>query len=267
MEHLEYLDVDVTDLVATVTLRRPPVNALSAPMMREIARTFTELGRGTSAAVAILTAAGDRVFCGGADIAESDRRYNRRELRPDESVADLVDPGEVVRECLFSISGGALPVIAAVNGAAVGAGVALVASCDVVVASANAVFGLPEIDVGVLGGGRHLQRLVGAFKAREMLFTGRRVSAEEMYRHGSISQLVSPSELAAAARSLALEMAGKSPLALRMAKQAMNRVEHLPLEEGYRLEQDYTARISRFDDSREARSAWLEKREPTWNWR
>jgi enoyl-CoA hydratase len=145
--------------------------------------------------------------------------------------------------------------------------VALVASCDVVVASDNAVFGLPEIDVGVLGGGRHLQRLAGAFKAREMLFTGRRISAEEMYRYGSISQLVAPADLAAAARSLALEMAGKSPLALRMAKQAMNRVEHLPLEEGYRLEQDYTARISRFDDAREARSAWLEKREPTWNWR
>jgi enoyl-CoA hydratase len=266
MDQLEYLDIDVTDLVATVTLRRPPVNALSPPMMREIARTFTELGRGTAAAVAILTADGDRVFCGGADIRESDRRYNRRDLLPEESVADLVDPGEVVRECLFSISGGALPVIAAVNGAAVGAGVALVASCDVVVASTNAVFGLPEIDVGVLGG-RHLQRLVGTFKAREMLFTGRRVSADEMYRHGSISQLVSPSELASAARSLALSMAGKSPLALRMAKEAMNRVEHLPLEEGYRLEQDYTARISRSDDAREARSAWLEKREPTWNWR
>jgi enoyl-CoA hydratase len=267
VEHLEYLDVDVTDLVATVTLRRPPVNALSAPMMREIARTFTQLGRGTLAAVAILTAEGDRVFCGGADIGESDRRYNRRELRPDESVADLVDPGEVVRECLFSISGGALPVIAAVNGAAVGAGVALVASCDVVVASTNAVFGLPEIDVGVLGGGRHMQRLVGPFKARELLFTGRRISAEEMHRHGSISRLVAPGELAATARLLAGEIAGKSPLALRMAKQAMNRVEHLPLEEGYRLEQDYTARISRFDDAREARSAWREKRDPTWLWR
>src|ERR1700749_597217 len=123
MEGLEFLDVSVADLVATVTLRRPPVNALSAPMMREIARVFTSLSRGTSAAVAILTASGDRVFCGGADIGEPDRRYNRRELLPSESVADLVDPGEVVRDCLFSISGGTLPVIAAVNGAAVGAGV------------------------------------------------------------------------------------------------------------------------------------------------
>jgi len=267
MEHLEFLRVDVADLVATVTLRRPPVNALSAPMMREIAATFRSLGRGTDATVAILTADGDRVFCAGADIRESDRRYNRRELLPAENVADLVDPGEVVRDCLFSISGGGLPVIAAVNGAALGAGVALVASCDVVIASTDAVFGLPEIDVGVLGGGRHLQRLVGPFKAREMMFSGRRISATEMREHGSVSQVVAPCELASAARSLALSMAGKSPLALRMAKEAMNRVEHLPLEEGYRLEQDYTARISRFDDAREARGAWLEKRSATWNWR
>ncbi len=120
MEDLEYLTVSVDSLIATVTLRQPPVNALSAPMMREITRVFAVLRRGTSAAVAILTAEGDRVFCAGADIGESDRRYNRRELLPSESVADLVDPGEVVRDCFFSISDGTLPVIAAVNGAAVG---------------------------------------------------------------------------------------------------------------------------------------------------
>jgi enoyl-CoA hydratase len=267
VEHLEFLDVSVTDLVATVTLRRPPVNALSAPMMREIARVFTTLERGTSASVAILTAEGDRVFCAGADIGESDRRYNRRELLPSESVADLADPGEVVRDCFFSISGGTLPVIAAVNGAAVGAGVALVASCDIVIASSNAFFALPEIDVGVLGGGRHMQRLAGPFKAREMMFTGRRMTADELFTHGSVSQVVPPAELAGTALCVARVIAGKSPLALRLAKQAMNRVEHLPLEDGYRLEQDYTARVSRLDDALEARRARLEKRDPTWSWR
>lgn len=262
-----FLDVQVADRIATVTLRRPPVNALSAPMMREIADTFTALERGADAAVAILTADGDRVFCGGADVAESERRYQRRELLPDESVADLVDPGDVVRACLFAISGGTVPVIPAVNGAAVGAGAALVASCDIVIASRTAVFALPEIDVGVLGGGRHVQRLVGPFKAREMMYTGRRVPAEELYRLGSVTQVVEPAELAAAARALALEVAGKSPLALRMAKQSMNRAEHLSLEDGYRLEQDYTARVSRLDDAGEARAAWREKRVPRWTWR
>lgn len=259
--------VEVTDLVATVTLQRPPVNALSADMMREITAVFRDLGRGTAAAVAVLTADGDRVFCGGADVDESERRYVRRELIATETVADLIDPGMVVRDCLFSISSGALPVVAAVNGAAVGAGLALVASCDIVIASENAHFALPEINVGVLGGARHAQRLVGLHKAREMMLTGRRVPAAELYRLGSVSEVVAPDRLAETARGLALEMAAKSPIALRLAKQSMNRVEHLPLEDGYRVEQDYTTRISGFDDAREARDAWRAKRAPTWTWR
>jgi enoyl-CoA hydratase len=259
--------VEISDLVATVTLDRAPVNALSANMMRELASVFRDLGTGTDAAVAVLTADGDRVFCGGADVRESERRYVRRELLDTETVADLIDPGTVVRDCFFAISSGALPVIAAVNGAAVGAGAALVASCDVVIASENAVFALPEIDVGVLGGGRHVQRLVGPFKAREMMFSGRRVPASELYRLGSVSEVVAPEHLADTARTLALEIAAKSPIAVRLAKQSMNRVENLSLEDGYRLEQDYTARISGFDDSREARAAWLAKRPPQWGWK
>ena len=100
-----------------------------------------------------------------------------------------------------------------------------------------------------------------------MMFTGRRMTAAELFAHGSVSQVVAPAELSATALSVARVIAGKSPLALRLAKQAMNRVEHLPLEDGYRLEQDYTARVSRFDDALEARTARLEKRDPTWTWR
>ena len=259
--------VEVAEGVATVTLARPPVNALSAPMMREIAAVFADLGRRTDAVVAVLTAEGDSTFCAGADIAESERRYTRRELRPEESVADLMDPGTVVRECFGGIRDSGLPVIAAVNGAAIGAGAALVACCDLVVLSDTAWFSLPEIDVGVLGGARHVQRLVGAYKAREMAYTGRRVPAAELYRLGAAVEVVAPDQLQEAARTLALELAAKSPLALRMAKQAMNRVEHLSLEDGYRLEQDYTARVSRLDDAQEARAAHREKRAPRWSWR
>ena len=99
------------------------------------------------------------------------------------------------------------------------------------------------------------------------MFTGRRMTADELFTHGSVSQVVPPAELAEAALSVARVIAGKSPLALRLAKQAMNRAEHLSLEDGYRLEQDYTARVSRFDDALEARRARLEKRDPTWSWR
>jgi enoyl-CoA hydratase len=263
---LDFLRVEVADLVATVTLARPPVNALSAPMMRELATVFAELGRSKDAHVAVLTADGDRIFCAGADVKESERRYVRKELLPEESVADLIDPGAVVRAMFWGIRHGQLPVIAAVNGLALGAGAALVACCDVIVASEDAAFSLPEIDVGVLGGARHLQRLVGPWKTREMMLTGDRVPAAELHRLGAISQVVPPAELAATARALAVRMAAKSPMALRMAKQSMNRVEHLSLEEGYQLEQDYTARISPLNDSKEARASWQDKRTPTWSW-
>ena len=264
---LQFTRVDVTDRVATVTLARPPVNALSAPMMRELADVFGRLGRSQEAHVAVLTADGDRLFCGGADINESARRYVRRELLPSESVADLVDPGAVVRDLFWGIRQCGLPVVAAVNGVALGAGVALVACCDVVVASESATFGLPEIDVGVLGGARHLQRLVGAWKTRQMMLTGQRETAAELYRLGALASVVPSTELAAAAHDLAVTIAGKSPLAVRMAKQSMNRVEDLSLEEGYQLEQDYTVRVSQLADSKEARAAWSEKRPPQWTWK
>lgn len=266
MKTQEFVEVEIHDGVATVTLRRPPVNALTAPMMREIAGVFTGLGRGRDAHVAILTAAGDRVFCAGADLAESERRHVRRDLLPEESVADLVDAGAVVRECFWSIYDCPLPVIAAVNGAAVGAGAALVACCDMILAAESASFGLPEINVGVLGGARHLQRMVGVFKTRAMFFTGRRVPAAELYRLGAIEQVVPLDGLLPAARALAGEIATKSPLALRMAKQAMNRVEALPLKDGYQLEQDYTTRVARLTDSVEARRSYQERRPPTWTW-
>jgi enoyl-CoA hydratase len=235
--------------------------------MREMSQVFGNLSTSTEATVPVLTAESETIFCGGADIGESERRYVRRELLPEESTLDLADPGLVVRDCFSAIRGCALPVIAAVNGAAVGAGAALVACCDLVVLAEEAWFSLPEIDVGVLGGARHVQRLLGAFKAREMAYTGRRVPAAELYRLGAATSIVPRDQLQATARALAAGIAVKSPLALRIAKEVMNRVEHLPLEEGYRLEQDYTARVSKLDDAREARDAYLQKRSPSWSWR
>jgi enoyl-CoA hydratase len=267
MEHLRFVNVEISEQIATITLARPPVNALSAPMMREVARAFSDLGTRTDVAVAVLSSQTETIFCAGADIGESERRYVRRELLPEESMADLIDPGLVVRDCFASIRSAAVPVIAAVNGAAIGAGAALVACCDLIVVAEEAWFSLPEIDVGVLGGARHVQRLLGAFKAREMAYTGRRIPGSELYRLGAATDLVPRAQLQTAARSLAREIAGKSPLALRIAKESMNRVEHLPLEEGYQLEQDYTARVSKLDDAREARDSYRQKRAPEWSWR
>ena len=267
MEQPEFVRVEIVDAVATVTLDRPPVNALSAPMMREIGQVFRQLGHGGDAAVAVLTSARPGIFCAGADIAESERRYVQRRLLPAETNADLIDPGAVVRECFAGIRHGGLPVIAAVNGAAVGAGAALVACADLVVIAEEAYLALPEINVGVLGGARHMQQLVGVMKTRELAYTGRRLPATELHRLGGATEVVPLAKLTDAAGSLAREIAGKSPLALRLSKESINRSEHLPLDEGYRLEQDYTARVSKLDDAREARASYREKRAPRWSWR
>jgi enoyl-CoA hydratase len=262
-----FVRVDISDQIATVSLDRPRVNALNPAMMHEIACVFRELGRGSTATVAILTSAHEGVFCAGADIAESERRYVRRELAEGESQADLIDPGQVARDCFNGIRSGGLPVIAALNGAAVGAGAVLVACCDLIVAAEDAWLSLPEINVGVAGGYRHLQRLFGPFKAREMAYRGHRVPAAELYRFGAAAEVVPLEKLQAAARSLATEIGAKSPLALRIAKESMDRAEDMPIEAGYRLEQDYTARTSLLADSREARDAYREKRAPQWGWR
>jgi enoyl-CoA hydratase len=262
---MDYVRIEIDERVATVTFDRPPVNALDAQAFREIRDVFRSLGEGTEAHVAIFTAPGTRVFCAGVDLPDSARRQSRQ-LIPEDTIIDALDPGVVPRECFFAVADCAVPVIGAINGAAVGAGLALVASCDVIIASENARFALPEINAGVLGGGRHLQRMIGAYKTRKMFFTGEFVHASEFYRLGAVEAVVAADELMPTARALADEIATKSPLGLRLAKESLNRVEDLPLKDGYRLEQDYTQRIASFNDSAEARQAYLDKRPAEWTW-
>jgi enoyl-CoA hydratase len=262
---MDYVRIDIDERVATVTFDRPPVNALDAQAFREIRDAFRSLNESTEAHVAIFTAPGTRVFCAGVDLQDSARRQSRQRGVGD-TIVDGLDPGVVPRECFFAVSACALPVIGAINGAAVGAGLALVASCDLIIASENARFALPEINAGVLGGGRHLQRMIGAYKTRKMFFTGEFVHASEFHRLGAVEAVVPADDLMATARALADDIATKSPIGLRLAKESLNRVEDLPLKEGYRLEQDYTGRITRFNDSAEARTAYLEKRDAEWTW-
>lgn len=262
--------VDRRDRVAVVTLDRPPVNALDTTTLEALATAFESFGHERWVSAAVLTAQGERIFCGGIDLEDSARRR-----RPDGRVedggprrdpGDQLDSGAVVRRCFWSIHDCAVPVVAALNGSAVGAGLALVASCDLVVASTGARLALKEINVGVLGGYRHAQRLVGAWKARRMLLTGDWVDAGELLRLGAAEAVVEPAELMGAALELAGRVAANSPIAVRLAKESANRVEALDLHDGYRLEQDYTLRVSRFADSNEARTAFLDKRVPDFTW-
>jgi enoyl-CoA hydratase len=258
------LTVDIHEHIATVTLDRPPVNAVDRSTMGEIRDAFRSFDDDREVRVAIFTAAGDRAFMAGADL----RTVGQQAADPDQIPPTLVtDPPRVSRDAMWAITECAVPVIGAINGPALGAGLAFAACCDILVAAEGADFAAPEINVGLLGASSHVAQLVGRYKAREMFFTGERVSAQELHRLGAVRAVVPRSELMATARSLATELAAKSPIALRLAKESMNRVENLPLKEAYRTEQEYTARLSTFEDAAEARAALAEKRPPSWKWR
>jgi enoyl-CoA hydratase len=257
------LHVEVVDHVATVTLDRPPVNAIVTATMVEIAETFTALGDDRDVRVAVFTAAGDRAFMAGVDL----RSLGPRDRGADVPARYVTDPAAAARDGMWAITDCAVPVIAAVNGPALGAGLAFAACCDVIIAADNATFGTTEINVGLLGASAHLSRLVGRYKARELFFTGETISAAELHRLGAVRSVVPRAQLLDEANTFARTLASKSPIALRLAKESMNRVEWLPLKEAYRTEQEYTARLQTFDDAAEARQAFLEKRDPEWKWR
>jgi enoyl-CoA hydratase len=257
------ISVEVIDHVATVTLDRPPVNAVDTSTFVEIRDAFTAITDDREVRVAIFTAVGDRAFMAGVDLKSIGPR-DRSEAVP---AVYLTDPARMARDAMWSITDCAVPVIGAINGPALGAGIAFAACCDVIIASENATFGTTEINVGLLGASSHLSLLVGRYKAREMFFTGEQVRAAEIYRFGSLRAVVPREQLMDEARDLAATLAAKSPIALRLAKESMNRVEYLPLKDAYRTEQEYTARLLGFDDATEARQAFLEKRDPQWKWR
>jgi enoyl-CoA hydratase len=253
----DLIKVTVQDFIATVMMDRPPVNAQNTAFREELIAAFDGFTDRDDVRVAVLTGFG-KMFSAGADM----------KARP---TGDT--PGEYwafnryVREMFNSIHECAKPVIAAVNGPALGAGFGLVAACDIILASDNAVFGMPEIDIGLMGGAAMLQQFFGRSRARRMFYTGWRVPADELYRTGVIECSVPLDQLMPEAIRLAAEIASKSPLAMRYAKQSMNVTMHMPARDGYRFEQGMTVALSKSEDAKEARDAFFEKRKPEWKGR
>lgn len=239
--------------IALVTIDNPPVNAHSARVLEEMAWTFDSLSDRTDVRVAILTGAG-KVFCAGADI----KSRSGRQPQP----GDHWQTSRAAREAYHSVRECQKPVIGALNGPALGGGLAFAASCDILVAAESACLGLPEIDVGLLGGGRHAQRLFGHSRLRRMMLTGHRVYGPELYRLGIVEACVPAESLLATAMEIAGEIAAKSPVAIRLAKHALNTIEELSLRDGYRFEQTMTGQLSQTEDSKEAMRAFVEKRKP-----
>jgi enoyl-CoA hydratase len=240
------LALEQNERIVEVVIDRPPVNALSRETYREIAEVFDGFRDRPDVSAVILTGAGDRTFCGGRDV--KDLQVERSEP----PTVNVGDPYHLGREAFFAVRRCAVPVICAVNGAAVGAGVALAAVSDIVIAATSATFALAEINVGVLGAASFAQWMVGPAKARRMFYTGEPVSAEEMYRLGGVEAVVAPEDLLAEARKLAAVIASKDPIAIRLAKASVVRTDTLPLEAAYRTEQDYTQHLSAHASSADA---------------
>jgi len=257
------ITVDVDDHVAVVTLDRPPVNAIDRATLAAIRDTFRSFDDRRDVRAVVFTAAGTRAFMGGADL----KSVADRSTLDDRPATEVTDAGKLARDAMWSITDCAVPVIGAINGPAVGGGLAFATCCDILIAAEGAWFGTLEINVGLLGAGAHLMRLVGRHKAREMFFLGERVDAHELHRLGVVRSVVPPDDLLPTALELAHVVASKSPIAMRLAKESLNRIEGLTLHDAYRTEQDYTARLLTFDDSQEARDASRDKRDAVWRWR
>lgn len=246
---LQHLKLEVGDFIATVTLDRPPVNALSMPLYREITSVFRELSRRDDVRVVILTGAG-KAFCAGRDIKHAEVDPISERLK---CAHDMVN---AIYHC-------ECPVIAAVNGPAMGAGFAMVTMCDIIMASESAVFRKAEIDAGVNPSIKHLTRALPEYKARMLGFTGEPMDAQEAYRLGMVERVVPPDELIPTAQKLARVIANKSPVILRLAKRSANEVEAMSgFLEAYVKEQAVTQELAGTEDSREAGRSFIEKRPP-----
>ncbi len=251
MDDFTQLDVAIDNYVATLTMNGPPVNALTRTLNDELTIALDRISEMDSVRAVVLTGAG-KVFCAGADLK------GRAEVI--KGPGDLVAHSRRTRECFHAIRECAKPVVVAINGAALGSGLAMVASADILIASEKASLGLPEVDVGLLGGCRHAMRLFSHSRLRRMMLTGYRVGAAELLQMGIVEASVPPEQLMAVAQGIAAEIASKSPISTRMGKHTLNVIEDMSLRDGYRYEQDMTAIIGKTDDAKEAQAAFREKR-------
>jgi enoyl-CoA hydratase/carnithine racemase len=245
-----YLDVAVDDGIAHVVLDHPPVNAVNQEMYREIQGLFSEIARRDGVQAVVLSGRGKH-FCGGNDLVEFMSLDSRN------------SPGRMleVRRAFWAIYDCPIPVIAAVHGAALGTGLALAASCDFIIAADDARIGVPEVSVGVMGGAKHLRRLVPEPILRWMFLSGEPAPIDLLLRLGAVLDVVPRDELIGEAMQRARRIIRHSGVAVRIGKRTLNVIEGMDLKPGYEVEQTSTGLLADFPDSRASRQAVAERTE------
>lgn len=253
----DFIRTGITDHIAVLTIDRPPVNALNRQAYQELVAAIERINGDRGVRVAILTGAGDRAFSAGNDVNEF------TEVTPENADEQFAASGAAYRavyECQ-------VPLIAAVNGYALGSGLIFAACCDIIIAAEPARFGLPEINVGVIGGGPMVRRLFPEPMVREVLFGGEMYTAEQIYRFGCIKDIVPVGQALEAALRFASLVAAKNPAALRIGKQQLLANEYLDLRTGMKSDYPFLKELAQYEDSKEAARAFLEKRPPVFQGR
>ena len=262
MTAFETLRLNRGEGVAVLTLHRPEVlNALNNQLRDELAAALDLLRRDDASRVVVLTGAGERAFSAGLDL---------REFAGEVATTDAVAMRRFRWSTPSPLANFDKPTIAAVNGLAIGGGVELALQCDIIVAAAHATFAFAEITRGIIpgnGGTQRLARRIGRAAALEMILTGTPVSADRAAALNLADHVVDPTGLLDTARSLARTIAANAPVAVRIARDAVDRGLNLTLEDGLRLEADLAAFVYTTQDAREGPLAFIEKRPPVWTGR
>jgi enoyl-CoA hydratase len=238
--------------IAEVVMENPPVNALRVADWFELAEAITGLGRNKAARVVVLRAEG-RGFNAGVDI---------KEIQAAKGHDALIGANRGCFAAFAAVYDCAVPVIAAVHGYCLGGGIGLVGNADMIVASDDATFGLPEVDRGALGAATHLSRLVPQHKMRAMVYLAETATAAELHAYGSIHSVVPREQLRAAALGLAARIAMKSPTVVRAAKESLNGIDPQDVRRSYRFEQGFTYELNLSGVADEHRDAFAQGRAP-----
>jgi enoyl-CoA hydratase len=237
----------VVDGIAEVVMDNPPVNALTVEGWYELADIITALGRDPNVRVVVLLAEG-RGFNAGVDI---------KEMQATEGFTALIGANRGCYAAFAAVYECAVPVIAAVHGYCLGGGIGLVGNADVIVASDDATFGLPEVDRGALGAATHLARLVPQHKMRAMVYTSATATAAELQHYGSVLRVVPRDALRDAAFEVAEEIAAKSSTVIRAAKESLNGIDPIDVKRSYRFEQGFTFELNLAGEGDKARDAFV----------
>ncbi|PYF05974.1 enoyl-CoA hydratase [Ureibacillus chungkukjangi] len=254
----KFVKVEVQDGVALIMFTRAEAaNSLSIQLLHEINETLEAIHYDRSIRAVIVTGDGDKAFCAGADLKE------RKGMNEEETRKTIALIGRTVNH----FEAIAQPVIAAINGVAFGGGLELALACDIRMASSTAKLGLTETALGIIpgaGGTQRLPRLIGIGKAKELIYTARRLSAEEAYRYGIIEYIVEPQDLLKQAKELALEIGKNAPLSLVQAKTAINQGMQTDISTGLQIESLAYSRLLHTEDRLEGLKAFQEKRSPVY---